>query len=209
MVPRVLRLSAPAGLAVAFACLWLPFLLGGVSPTGPTATPVGPSITYTGMDLVFGGTADVRITLMRPDGRSYDEVRVSDEQMYGHPQPPLPGSPYGVVAVALIGAGILASAIRVARVRATVVAAAALLGALALLALELAQRREVARLVGPLLGDLIGISPTDIAPMRLVSVRWGFWLAMAVLVVIGFAQVAAVPARRRPAIQNGQLDRVS
>lgn len=204
---RVLRLAAPFGLAVAFACLWLPFLVGGVSPTAPTATPVGPSVTYTGMDLVFGGTADVRVVLMRPDGRSYDEVRFSDEQMYGHPQPPLPGSPYGVVAVSLIGVGMLASLIRVARIRAAVVAAAALVGALALLALELAQRREVARLLQPLLGELIGIGPSDTAPLRLVSVRWGFWLAMVLLVLVGFAQVAAFPARRLT-IHNGQLDRV-
>jgi hypothetical protein len=203
------RVSVPAGLVVAFLCLWLPFLLGGPQPTGPIGTPVGPSITYTGVDLVFGGTADVRLVLMWPDGRSYDEVSISDEQMYGHPQPPLPGSLYGVIAVSLIGVGILASLIRVARVRATVVAAAALLGALALLALELAQRREVVRLLQPLLGELIGIPPKETAPLQLVSVRWGFWLAMALLVVIGFAQVAAaVPARQGPTVRDGQLDRV-
>ena len=61
--------------------MWLPLLLGGPSPTDPIATPIGPSITYTGADLVVGGTADVRIVLMRPDGRSYDEVRISDEQV--------------------------------------------------------------------------------------------------------------------------------
>jgi hypothetical protein len=208
VVLRVLRLSAPVGLAVAFACLWLPFLLGGASPTGPIGTPVGPSVTYTGMDLVFGGTADIRVVLMRPDGRSYDEVRLSDDQMYGHSQPPLSGSVYGVAAVSLIGAGMLASLVRVARVRAAVTATAALLGALTLLALELAQRREVARLVQPLLGALIGIGSDEAAPLRLVSVRWGFWLAMAMLVVVGFAQVAAFPARHRPAIHNGQLEQV-
>jgi len=191
----VRRLFSPIGFALALACFWLPFLLGGSASPNPIAT-VAPSITYTGFDLALGGSADVLIPEWRPDSNSYDPVPVSDELMYGHPQQQLAGSVYGVVALVLIGVGILASLIPVGRARAIVSAAAALLGALAVLALEAAQRREVARLLTPLLGYPATVPP----PVQFVSLRAGFWIAMTFLVVIGLAHViAAVPAQTAPA----------
>ncbi len=188
------RWLSPIGLALALACLWLPFLMGSPrpAPSNPLAT-TAPSITYTGYDLVVGGTADVLIPLYRQDTESYESTQVSDEQMYGHPQPRLPRSVYGLIAVALICVGIVASLIPAGRTRNAMSAAVALLGSLAILAVEVAQRREVAHLLVPLLGF-----PSNEPLVDFVSLRYGFWMAMALLVTIGFAHVRAAVPRAAP-----------
>jgi hypothetical protein len=185
----VRRWLSPFGLALALALLWLPFLMG--SPRPAPLNPIeatAPSITYTGSDLAFGGTATVLVPGTEQD--SYKPTPISDEMMYGHPQPRLPRSVYGVIAVGLICIGILASLIPARRVRDVASAAAALLGSLGVLAMEFAQRREVTRMLAPLLGF-----PSEGPGLAdFVSLRYGFWIMMALLVAIGFAHVsAAVP----------------
>jgi hypothetical protein len=180
---------SPFGLALALACLWLPFLMGSPrpAPLNPFAA-TAPSITYTGADLAFGGTAAVLVP--GTELNSYQPTPISDEMMYGQPQPRLPRSVYGVIAVGLIWIGLLASLIPVRRVRDVASAAAALFGSLGVLAMEFAQRREVTRMLAPLLGF-----PSNGPGLEdFVSLRYGFWIMMALLVGIGFAHVsAAVP----------------
>jgi hypothetical protein len=189
------RWLSPFGLALALACLWLPFLMG--SPRPAPANPLaatGPSITYTGSDLAFGGTAQVLVAELSEDLSSYELRPISDEMMYGHPQQELPGSAYGLLAVALIWVGILASLTPAARIRNVASAAAALLGSLAILAMEVAQRREVAKMLTPLLN----FPPNEPGLRDFVSPRYGFWIMMALLIGIGFAHVSAAVPRTAP-----------
>src|SRR5690349_13315170 len=77
---RVGRILGAATFAAALACLWLPFLMGGA----PTSNPIvsgAPTITYTGLDLAFGGTADVLIPIWPADGGAYQPAPVTDLQM--------------------------------------------------------------------------------------------------------------------------------
>ena len=197
------RLLSPIALALALACLWLPFLTG--SPRPMPANPfarTAPSVTYTGLDLAFGGTAEVLIPKGEGGGDSpeyYEPTPVSDEQMYGHPQPTLARSVYGIVAVVLICIGIVSSLIPAGRIRNIVPAATALLGSLAMLAMAIDQRREVAELLVPLLS----FPWTTWQLVDFVALRYGFWIAMMLLVTVGFAHVAAaVPGRVERAAAN-------
>jgi hypothetical protein len=187
------RALGAATFAAAFACLWLPFLVGGAPAPNPIAAGA-PSITYTGLDLAFGGTADVLIPIWPPDGSAYRPTPVTDLDLYGHPQSPLAGNAYGVSAAVIISVGALASLIPATRLRTIVASAAGLVSALSLLALETADRLEVARMLTPLLGPLLGLDASATAPVRLVSPRYGFYLAMTLLTFVGLANVvAAVP----------------
>ena len=194
------RLVSPAGFALVFACLWLPFLFGPTrSQLPPELPPIfEPSFTYSGVDLTLGGSADLVTLQWQPD-QSLRAGPISDRDLFGRPQPRLRGGVYGTAVIILLGAGLLAALLPVARVRAIIVAGAALFAALALLAVELTQRRAVAATVLPdLLGTFIGVSRTAPLPVQYVSFRYGFYLAMGLLIVIGFAHVAiAVPGRTR------------
>lgn len=187
------RLLGPIAWLLVLASFALPFLAGPSAPPDPDGIPAA-TAAYTGFDLAYGGTADLLIPEWQLDG-TFVLVEPSDQDMYGAPQPPLGGSTYGIVALTLIGLGLIAALLPVARHRAIVTASAALLASLAVLALEFGRRAEVAQQFAVL---LLGAPISPPPQPGIVELAIGFWITMSLLLVIGFVHVAlAVPDQRK------------
>jgi hypothetical protein len=189
---------SPVGLAIAAICFVLPFLTASCDPVDAQGT-VSPEITYTGADMVFGGTGDIRVPRYEPGG--YRLERADDTTVLGRPQDGLPVEPFAVLAWALIAAGIAATAIPTARLRAIASAGTALLAGLAVIAATERTRLHIADLVEArypkLLSDVPGTTATAVEQMT--HIRYGYWTVLALLVLVGLGNVAvAVPAVRKP-----------
>ena len=191
----VLRLLGPLGFVLVLATFALPFLLGGVPTSNPFKT-TSQSVTFTGFDLVVGGVGDVQVVPYHVQGIPDEALAMLNEA----PRSPasLSVRVFGVLTIVLIGVGLLASLIPSPRIRATGAAFAALTGALALVGLELDQRQQVALNMYA----LFGIRPGPPVALRATSLMWGYWAALALLVVLGLAYLVQA-LRTRPAPDHG------
>jgi hypothetical protein len=185
-------------LAAAAICFLLPFLTASCDPVH-TQGMLGPDITYTGADMVLGGTGDLRVPRYRPGG--YRLEPSDDTTVLGGPQDRLPVEPFAVGAWVLIAAGIAATAIPTARLRAIASAGSALLAGLAVIAATERTRQHIADLFEAryprLLSDIPGTTANAVEQMT--HVRYGYWTVLALLVLVGLGNVAvAVPAVRKP-----------
>lgn len=149
--------------------------------------------TFTGLAPAVGQRAHLSLSTRR-DGGVWREEDSGRERIPG----PTDDSVHGarsltLLALSLLTVGLVVAALPVQRLRAMLSAATALLAALALLAATLRSHQLLSAYAEELLGEGGG---------AVVELRYGFWLAAGLLVVVGFANVAMSvpgPVRAKPA----------
>jgi hypothetical protein len=188
------RLLSPAGFGLVLLLFLLPFVTVSCGvKTGGASADVEQSFSFTGVDLVVGGSPDITVSGRTIEGVEESETVEGDEaavmavfdERYGKYYPP---QPLAVGAALVIFAGMLAGLLLPLARRSWANAVAAQLGAL-LLAIE------VFVIAGARAEDAIteGLSDVDGAAEAIAAgaLTWGtspgigFWLA--VLVLVGLA----------------------
>jgi hypothetical protein len=146
--------------------------------------------TYTGLAPATGQDAHTSGSTRR-DGDAWREEHSGRERIPGQADDSVHGArSLTLLALALLTVGLAVAALPVQRLRAMLSAATALLAALALLTATLRSHQLLSGYAEELLGEGSG---------ELVELRYGFWLAAGLLVVVGFANVAlSVPGPVRP-----------
>jgi hypothetical protein len=178
--PLVRRLISPAGLLLVALCFTLPFVAVSCDD------PVQASVTYTGTDLLAGGTPSVSVA----------EDGVAEQDAEALPDEPIAVQPAAVVAMLAVLAGVLVAALpgRRARVFGGTAAAAATVALLA--ANQVLVQRHLAGEVERELGSEL---PDGAAAGDFVETRYGFWLALALAAAVLLYQCAELyRALRRP-----------
>jgi hypothetical protein len=202
--PLLRRLASPAGLALAVACLALPFLSASCSGDAPPDRPEVRQqwqVSYTGTDILVGGEPDVAWADESRPGppRRLSEAEVVD--LIGQPATPLSPQPLAWLALALIAAAMAATALRGARQRATVTAGLALVAAVALYAGTLLARDQAVDAVAEVLRRVAsGSAAPSSEPVRewehhgwvggRFRFEYGLWTAIGILLAVSLANAA-------------------
>ncbi|MGE5826854.1 MAG: hypothetical protein ACM30G_00620 [Micromonosporaceae bacterium] len=177
--PLLTRLLSPAGFGLVLMLLLLPFLAVACDVTTPDER-LSFSATFTGWDLVVGGSPTVRST-------------VEDERLTEAGEP-IDAEPFAIATVVVLVAGAAAALLRSPLARITAGAGTGVLGAALLFATEVQARSTVQDLVRTQLGDLgPGLSPAD-----LVRTRYGFWLALLAVLGVALGNAIALSRALRP-----------
>jgi hypothetical protein len=184
------RLASPAGFVLAALFFLFPFV--AVSCDAPQ---LGGSIeiSYTGVDLATGG--DPTVETIGGFGREPGDP-VADEE-----DPPYPGvQALALVTLLLTVAGLVLSVLPAARIRLYGAVAASLLGGVLLVVTQsVAHGNLVSSIVASARdGDQDALNLTEGIADEIVQTRIGFWLTLAVLVLLlGFNVAIAVRERLR------------
>ncbi|WP_028927513.1 hypothetical protein [Pseudonocardia acaciae] len=167
-------LVGPAGLLLALLCFGLPFLT--VSCESPVMTVTA---DYSGWDLAFGGQPHVEST------------GPSDQLQVRGPETELPWQPFALFAALVIVAGIVLTLARPHLARLTGIVTGCL-GALLLFA---AERMARAAVIGGLKKEHVVVPGTlD----KLVETRFGYWLALLLLLGVAAFNAVELARDRRP-----------
>lgn len=180
------RMATPVGFVLVGLCFLLPFATAGCTGQDQGGRTTA-SATYTGVDLVAGGVGDLVISdESSPDAVTKETIgdQLPDSQGRGRtPSPRLPADALAVAALVCVGVGLLGGLVGNATVRRTICAAAALTGLVLLVGavrrVRINARSAWAHLAG---GD-------GRPPGEFLHLRYGFWLAAALLAVIGLAHL--------------------
>jgi Hsp70 protein len=182
------RWLRPTTLVLALLCFLMPFATVSCGLPGGygRATPSG-ATTYIGLDLVLGGTPDVKAQHVRPPAESRADR--------------LPPQPAMLLALlAALAAAVAAFAVRAPRRRRAVVAALAAAGALLLIIGQ--------AIVVDLLADRVREQsplPAGRTAHDFVGTAFGFWFAF--LLLVGTAVANTVGLRRRALVAAGRRSR--
>jgi hypothetical protein len=174
------RLASPAGFVLVLLLFGLPFIAVACEYSGPEGK-IRASATYTGVDLVVGGEADLASTVQ--DERLNDVGEALDPQ------------PLVIAAVVLIGVGAAATLLRPATTRLAAAAGVGTLAAALLFAGEWTARGHLQDVVRPLLSD----SGETLSTGELVQTRYGFWIALLGLLGVALGNAVALTRALRPA----------
>lgn len=163
------RATSPAFLVLALACFLLPFIAVSCdTPGGYGRVTQGGTTSYTGLDLVTGGSPEVTKDNLQPVAQQ------RPDELDWQPLTALAG---------VLALGGLVAAVTLRRRRGEVTAAAALAAALVLCLAQLRARSVLTSHVA----DQAGLSHREAA--KHVATQYGFWVCLALLVL---AVVAAV-----------------
>ncbi|GIJ46911.1 hypothetical protein Val02_37970 [Virgisporangium aliadipatigenens] len=204
MRPYIRRLFSPTGFVLVGLMLFLPFLTLACEG-GDRSERIALEVTYTGSDLVFGGPADVSVAQTEggvdSDGTA---TGTTDDEEFGARELTFGAEPFAVVAAVLLLVGLAAAFLPWARWRSWTAAAAAFLSGIGLLAAVLRTENRVAEALAPQLTEKVDPSFTGRVSKDQIfdalEFRYGFWLVVVLLAVLGFGNVlAAVPGKRPPA----------
>jgi hypothetical protein len=204
MDPIFRRLLSPTGFVLVGLLLLLPFLTLGCEYKDSDGPRITASYTYTGTDLVTGGEGDLRASEVVdgvPTGRTVSRLPGADRDATGEDS--LGPEPFAVAAAVLLVVGAGATLLPWVRWRPRVAAAAAFLSGLGLFAAVLRTENRVAEALKPAqrefeetTGAGPGLPHVDIFDH--FHLRYGFWLAVVALALLGFGNVLmAVPREKK------------
>jgi hypothetical protein len=182
--------------------LFLPFLTLGCEETDRNGQPLVYSVTFTGADLLIDGAPDLRMP-ETTGGVANGVVHTKATDLGGGEGRTFGVEPFAVVAVVLLLVGAGSALLPSVRWRFRVAAVAAFLAGLGLLAAVLRTENKVAKALGPLWTEgreenAFGRSLPAGSLYDWFEFRYGFWLAVVTLGLLGFGNaLAAVPRRRR------------
>jgi hypothetical protein len=181
------RLLSPAGFGLILLLFLLPFVAVSCTPTaidGAAGDKV--DATFTGADMLVGGAPEFSGPGIDADAQQ--ELVLLFEQQYD-------SEPLAIVAAVLIFIGMATALLRSGRIRHLTAAVIALLAAVFLVG---AIMRAIDRLQHINARDVVG-ADADLPP-GVAEPKYGFWLALAGLIVLAAGHaVALVRARRQPA----------
>ncbi len=204
------RLGSPAGLALAGLCLLLPFFTA--SCTAEEQPRAQWRVTYTGVDVLTGGRPAVALTMDADQEpiQPLDNAELLD--LLGAPPAPLGPQPVAWVAAALMVAALAGAALPSRIWRATATAGLAIAAAVVLWGAVVLARQDATDAVATVLSHFN--SSRDEAPMSGAELRawenypqirdlfhylYGFWVAIAALLLVGVVNVVrVVRLTRRP-----------
>jgi hypothetical protein len=179
---RAARWLSPAGFLLVAVCFLLPFVAVACdAPGGFGRVEPGGTTTYTGFDLVTGGEPDVTADRLRPPAARRDDR--------------LGPQPLAIAVIVLVAAGVV-SAVALPRRRSRRAAGAAL-AAVAALLLVANQATVVALLAARLREQLTVPMPAEREAGDFVKSQNGFWLALILLVALAAANAIGLARRRQ------------
>jgi hypothetical protein len=174
------RLLSPAGFGLILIFFLFPFVaISCDTQRGPVTA------SFTGMDMVIGGQPHL-------SGPGIDAADQADLLLLLHQN--VDAEPVAVIAAVIVFLGMAAGVLRARLARHT---SAAVLAVAATALLVAAESRAIARLQNLRASGVRGIFETP--PTGTTSPRYGFWLALSLLVTLGIAHgVGLLRARRCP-----------
>jgi hypothetical protein len=184
MMSRTLaaRLLSPTGFVLVLLTFLLPFLAVACE-VKTDEQDFSFTATFTGLDLVVGGTPTVRSSI--------------EDQRLDEAGEPIDPQPLAIAAVVVLVGGVAVALIRPPLVRLAAGAGTAVIGAAMIFAAEFQARASVEDLVRPSVADL----GPDVTAEDLVRTRFGFWLAL--ILVLGIALGNAVALTRSLRVEPG------
>jgi len=176
------RLFSPTGFVLVLLTFLLPFLAVACEVRTEDQS-LSFSATFTGVDLVVGGTPTVSSSI--------------EDQRLDEAGEPIDPQPLAIAAVIVLAAGVGIAFIRPTVVRLAAGAGTGIIGAATIFAAEFQARSTLEDLVRPSVADL------DITAEDLVRTRYGFWLAL--ILALGLALGNAVLLTRALRITDDEL----
>jgi len=176
------RLFSPTGFVLVLLTFLLPFLAVACQAGGSDGRTFSFSATFTGVDLVVGGTPTVTSSI---DNGNVDEA-----------SEPIDAQPLAIAAVIVLVAGIAVAFIRRPIVRLAAGAGTGIIGAAMIFAAEFQARSTLVDLVRASVED-VNVNAEDF-----VRTRYGFWLAL--ILALGVALGNAVALTRALRVVPGE-----
>ena len=203
MWPLARRLASPAGLILAGLCLLLPFMSASCATAGQPSQQW--RVTYTGVDVVTGGSPEVAYT----DDADQEPIHTLDDvevrRLLGTSATPLPPQPLALLAAALMAAALAATALPSRTWRMTATAGLALAAAVVLWGATMLARHDATDAVASVISQVFAApsAPPPTVPQvreweNYGQVRdtfrygYGFWIAIAALSAVGVASTVGV-----------------